>query len=174
MWTTRQWQQYLIQELVEKSSYKMYQGKWHSLQLNTNLESKQSTFRELVIESQTGSQDGMNQERVGNSETWQETVVSNKSEQGTTYYILIINGNSISAAVALAQLDLEVAATKGQAVKESTKKNLLTHLGAYQKFCERYMLQYFPCDNRQLCRFGQHLGRTFESPESIGCAPCWH
>ena len=30
------------------------------------------------------------------------------------------------------------------------------------------MLPYFPCDNRQLCRFGQHLSRTFEAPESVG------
>ena len=81
---------------------------------------------------------------------------------------MIISGNIFSAAVALAILDLEVSATKGQSVKESTKKNLLTHLSAYQKFCERYQLQYFPCNNRQLCRFRQHLHRTFESPESIG------
>ena len=74
----------------------------------------------------------------------------------------------ISAAVALAQLDLEVAGTKGQAVKESTKKNLLTQLAAYQKFCDRYMLQYFPCSNRQLCRFGQYLSRNFESPDAVG------
>ena len=72
-----------------------------------------------------------------------------------------------SAAVALIQLDLEVAATKGKSVKQSTKRNLLTHLEVYQKFCDRYMLPYFPCDNRQLCRFGQHLSRTFQSSESM-------
>ena len=53
-------------------------------------------------------------------------------------------------------------------MKESTKKNLLTQLNSYQKFCNRYMLQYFPCDNRQLCRFGQHLKSTFESPDAVG------
>ena len=74
----------------------------------------------------------------------------------------------ISAAVALAQLDLEVTITKGESVRESTKKNLLTQLNAYQKFCNRYMLHYFPCDNRQLCRFGQHLRKTFESPDAVG------
>ena len=84
------------------------------------------------------------------------------------YWISLIIGNVISAAVALAQLDLQVAVTKGEAVKESTKKNLLTQLNAYQKFCDRYMLQYFPCDNRQLCRFGQHLSGTFESPDAVG------
>ena len=81
---------------------------------------------------------------------------------------MITNGNLFSAAVALAQLDLEIAVTKGEAVKESTKKNLLSQLNAYQKFCDRYFLQYFPCDNRQMCRFGQHLSKTLESPESIG------
>ena len=30
------------------------------------------------------------------------------------------------------------------------------------------MLQYFPCDSRQLHRFEQHLSETFESPESVG------
>ena len=70
--------------------------------------------------------------------------------------------------MALAQLDLEVAATKGESIRESTKKNLISQLEAYQKFCDRYMLMYFPCDNKQLCRFGQHLGRTFQSPDSVG------
>ena len=70
--------------------------------------------------------------------------------------------------MALAQLDLEVAVTKGEAVKESTKKNLLTQLNAYQGFCDRYMIQYFPCNNIQLCRFGQHLKKTFQSPDAIG------
>ena len=61
-----------------------------------------------------------------------------------------------------------MAATKGQSIKESTKKNILTQLGAYEKFCERYRLPLFPCDNTQLCRFGQHLSGTFESPEAVG------
>ena len=29
-------------------------------------------------------------------------------------------------------------------------------------------MEYFPCNNRQLCRFGQHLSSTFESPEAVG------
>ena len=70
--------------------------------------------------------------------------------------------------VALVQLDHEVAGTKGESIKESTKRNLNTQLNSYQKFCDRYMLDYFPCDNRQLCRFGQHLSSTFESPEAVG------
>ena len=74
----------------------------------------------------------------------------------------------ISATVALAILDLEIANTKGQAIKNSTKKNLLSQLNAYIKFCDRYMLTYFPCDNIQLCRFGQHLKRTFQSPDAVG------
>ena len=61
-----------------------------------------------------------------------------------------------------------MAATKGESIKESTKKNLISQLNAYQKFCDRYMLQYFLCDNKQLCRFGQHLSRTFESPDAVG------
>ena len=65
-------------------------------------------------------------------------------------------------------LDAEVARTKGESVKESTKKNLLTHLNAYLKFCERYHLVPFPADNHQLCRFGQFLARSFESAESVG------
>ena len=79
-----------------------------------------------------------------------------------------MNGNLISAAVALIQLDIEVAATKGESVRESTKRNLLTHLNSYQKFCNRYLLLYFPCNNRQLCRFGQYLTRTLKSPDSVG------
>ena len=74
----------------------------------------------------------------------------------------------ISAAVALAQLDLEVAATKGESIRETTKRNLLTQLNVYEKFCNRYLLSYFPCDNTQLCRFGQHLVKTFQSPDAIG------
>ena len=74
----------------------------------------------------------------------------------------------ISARIALVQLDLQVAATKGQSVRESTKRNLLTHLGAYQQFCDRYLLSYIPCDNKQLCRFGQHLRQSFSSPDAVG------
>ena len=74
----------------------------------------------------------------------------------------------ISAQLALLQLDLAVAATKGQSLKESTKKNLLCQLAAYEKFCDRYLLKYFPCTNQQLCRFGQHLSTSFESPEAVG------
>ena len=63
---------------------------------------------------------------------------------------------------------MEVAATKGESIKESTKRNLLTHLNSYQKFCERYLLQYFPRDNRQLCRFQQHLSKSLQSLDSVG------
>ena len=65
-------------------------------------------------------------------------------------------------------LDAAVADTKTHSIKESTRKNLLSHITSYEKFCDRYMLQYFPCDNTQLCRFGQHLSATFSSPESVG------
>ena len=61
-----------------------------------------------------------------------------------------------------------MAATKGQAVKGSTNKNLLTYLKSYQNFCDEYQLPYFPMDNRQLCRFGQHLARTFQSSDTVG------
>ena len=71
-------------------------------------------------------------------------------------------------AIELAVLDAEVAATKGQAVKESTKRNLLTYLNSYQKFCDRYNLSYFPIDNNQLCRYGQYLARTFKSADAVG------
>ena len=84
----------------------------------------------------------------------------------------------VSAAVALGQLDYEVAITKGESVKESTKKNLITQLKAYEKFCNRYMLDYFPCNNTQLCRFGQHLKTSFQSPDAAvitfqKSAQCW-
>ena len=82
-------------------------------------------------------------------------------------YNIIINGNYSAAQFTLLKLDLGVAATKSQSVKESTKKNLLCHLGAYERFCDRYLLEYFPCDNTQLCRFGQHLSATHTSPESV-------
>ena len=65
------------------------------------------------------------------------------------------------------KLDYAVAITKGHSIKDSTKKNLLSQLTAYEKFCNRYLLEYFPCDNKQLCRFGQHLSSTFESPDSV-------
>ena len=71
-------------------------------------------------------------------------------------------------AIKLAVLDLEVIATKGQAVKESTKRNLVTYLNSYQRFCDEYGLPYFPFDNKQLCRFGQHLARSFQSSEAVG------
>ena len=81
---------------------------------------------------------------------------------------MIMTGNFIAVYEDLLKLDQAVAATKGQSVKESTKKNLLTQLNAYQKFCNRYRLQYFPCNTHQLCRFGQHLSESLESPDSIG------
>ena len=65
-------------------------------------------------------------------------------------------------------LDAQVAHTKGQSFKNSTKKNLLTQLSAYQKFCDKYQLPYFPADNKHICRFGQHLAQTFKSPDSVG------
>ena len=74
----------------------------------------------------------------------------------------------ISAEMALLILDLQVAQTKGEALKESTKKSLLTQLKTYEKFCNTYKLQYFPCDNQQLCRFGQHLSGWFESADAVG------
>ena len=70
--------------------------------------------------------------------------------------------------MALTQLDLQVTATKSHSCRASTKKNLLTQLGTYQKFCDRYLLSYIPCDNRQLCRFGQHLSQSFSSPDAVG------
>ena len=54
------------------------------------------------------------------------------------------------------------------AIKDSTKKNLITYLNSYQRFCDEYNLPYFLCDNRQLCRFGQQLSRTFQSSEAVG------
>ena len=83
------------------------------------------------------------------------------------YYYTLMLGNSFSAQWELIKLDAAVADTKGHSVKESTKKNLLCHLSAYEKFCNRYLLDYFPCNNKQLCRFGQHLSTTFESPDSV-------
>ena len=70
--------------------------------------------------------------------------------------------------VQLAKLDIQVAETKSNSIKKSTKKNLMCHLGAYQKFCDQFMLNYFPCDNKQLCRFGQFLSHKMRSPESVG------
>ena len=75
---------------------------------------------------------------------------------------------NISAQVRLAILDIQVAHTKGEAIKDSTKRNMLTQLSAYQKFCDLYQLQYFPADNKQICRFGQHLASRFKSPEAVG------
>ena len=60
----------------------------------------------------------------------------------------------IAAQLALMELDIAVAETKSHALKESTKKNLLSQLAAYEKFCHRYMLEYFLCDNKQLYMSG--------------------
>ena len=70
----------------------------------------------------------------------------------------------------LAELDEMVSQTKAMAVKESTRKGYTTHFTAYTEFCHRFDLQYFPCDNLQLCRFGQYLVKykQFKSPESVG------
>ena len=57
-------------------------------------------------------------------------------------------------------LDAEVAHTKGEALKASTKKNLLCQLNSYQKFCDLFLLPYFPVDNIQICRYGQFLSRN--------------
>ena len=77
---------------------------------------------------------------------------------------MVIN---FSAQTQLLILDLQVAQTKGQAMKDSTKKNLLCHFNAYEKFCGIYILECFPCDNKQLCRFRQHLAKTFQSPDAV-------
>ena len=76
----------------------------------------------------------------------------------------------ISVITELAELDQLVAQTKGQAVKDSTKKGYLTHLSAYTEFCDRFGFLYFPCDNIQLCRFGQYLVkyRNMKSADSVG------
>ena len=74
----------------------------------------------------------------------------------------------IAAHLALIKLDLAVAETNGQSVKESTKKNLICQLTANENFCHRYLLNYFPCNNTQLCWFDQHLSATFQSADAIG------
>ena len=61
-----------------------------------------------------------------------------------------------------------MAYTKGQALEDSTKRNLLCQLSAYEKFCDIFRLPYFPVDNKQICRFGQFLARTFQSPDAVG------
>ena len=77
-------------------------------------------------------------------------------------------GNLFSVQMELILLDIGVAHTKGQSLKNSTKKNLLTQLKSYQKFCDKFGLTYFPADNQQICRYGQYLTRTMTSPDSIG------
>ena len=73
----------------------------------------------------------------------------------------------ISVWFELMVLDTEVARTKGEALKNSTKKNLLCQVGSYQKFCDYFKLPYFPADNKQICRYGQYLARTFQSPDAV-------
>ena len=65
-------------------------------------------------------------------------------------------------------MDQEVAYTKSQSIKASTKKNLLVILNSYKTFCDKFNFDLFPCDNKQLCRFGQYLARTFKSAEGVG------
>ena len=76
--------------------------------------------------------------------------------------------NYLSVQLLLWKLYLAVAETKSHSVKDSTKKNLLTQLSSYEKFCQKYLLNYFPCDNTQLYRFGQHLSASFQSPDTVG------
>ena len=61
-----------------------------------------------------------------------------------------------------------MAYTKGESLKDSTKKNLCSQLSAYEKFCNIFLLPYFPADNIQICRFGQYLAQTFQSPDAVG------
>ena len=74
----------------------------------------------------------------------------------------------VSVIIELLLLDAEVAHTRSQSLKDSTKKNLLSELVAYEKFCDHFLLPYFPADNKQICRFGQYLARRFKSPEAVG------
>ena len=76
----------------------------------------------------------------------------------------------ISVILDIIELDEAVAKTKGQAVKSSTKKNLLSQMNSYEAFCKRYEFDYFPCNTKQLCRYGQFLKdiKGFISAESIG------
>ena len=76
-------------------------------------------------------------------------------------------------------IDLMVAHTKGSGITKGTKTNLHTQLQAYRRFCDRYSLKYFPADNKQICRFGQYLSLTFESPDAVtnylsGVRTCHH
>ena len=64
-------------------------------------------------------------------------------------------------------LDYEVAHTKAESLKDSTKKNIATHLKSYQIFCDRFGFDLFPCDNKQLCRYGQYLARNFRSADAV-------
>ena len=76
----------------------------------------------------------------------------------------------ISAQWELFELDWHVAGTKAEAVKKTTKKNMLSQLNAYTEFCSRFNQPPFPADNIQLCRFGQYLVtyKKFRSAESVG------
>ena len=74
----------------------------------------------------------------------------------------------LSAWFELLVLDTQVTYTKGESLKESTKKNLISQLNAYQRFCDLLLVPYFPADNTQICRFGKFLARTFKSPEAVG------
>ena len=80
---------------------------------------------------------------------------------------LNIIGNFISAQLELILIDILVAKTKGCGITKGRKANLLTHLQSYKKFCDRYRVPYFPADVVQMCRFGQYLALTFESPHSV-------
>ena len=81
---------------------------------------------------------------------------------------MVNNPVYISAWFGLLILDAEVAHTRGEALKGSTKKNLLVQLNSYQAFCDEFLLNYFPVDNKQICRYGQYLARTFKSPDAVG------
>ena len=76
----------------------------------------------------------------------------------------------ISVEIQLVVLDARGSATRGNAIKQSTKHNILTHINSYEEFCRRYALNFFLADNRQLCRFGQHLisNKQFRSADLVG------
>ena len=69
--------------------------------------------------------------------------------------------------MSLEVLQKEVKTSMKAAFAEGTSKNLKVQWRAYLLFCKFYGLKALPATAETLCLYGQFLGRSFKSVESI-------
>ena len=71
------------------------------------------------------------------------------------------------AELSLKNLHKEVRSSVRAAFAEGTSKNLRVQWRAYFLFCDFYRLKPIPTSTETLCLYGQFLGRSFRSVESV-------